>query len=478
MLKSNPKSKTDGPDPFDKKKLAEEAKKDQEKLEEAKRQQDRSKLQLQISNRERELDKLEAGLRVKEGFLVESKRKAEDAKKAVFLLDGQIKKQEGGSKYLNDTVVTEDKKETVSEAELAKIRSQIDLVEREKKLLEAKYNNSRSSLIDLERIISSLKSELDKAIYEADSSKKQRAAEETELNRKRTEKASLEQKYKSLEAESKQTVNRKFRVTKSVSQEGKKINEEKQELFLRKREVEELEANNQVVMREIGNLQREINRLTAELHQKESLLLETRRRVEDAKKAVFLLDGQIKKQEGGVSYLSQDASAEEAKTSTALLDLDRARAEGSSLERDISSLESKHSDNLRSQSDFEVRVNRLKDELRRVTTEADAFRKEAAKKEEEVAHKKMEEERLAQSYKNLEAVSKQIAGKQFGVKKSVQAETKSIKEEKQELFLRKRIAEQLERDLAAAIQVLTMLNRDKDAKEREIANLKRERDQI
>ena len=118
MLNNNLKNKTGDVDPFNKKKLAEEAKRDQARIQEVQRQQERNKLQLEIDNRKREIDKLSLDLRTKENLLIEAKRKSDEAKKTAFLFEGKIKQQKGSVDYLEQKVSAQEGREASAEAEL------------------------------------------------------------------------------------------------------------------------------------------------------------------------------------------------------------------------------------------------------------------------------------------------------------------------------------------------------------------------
>lgn len=284
-------------DPFDKKKLAEEARLDNIKIQEDKRQVEKNKIQLQISNKERELVRLEQNLRLKQTQFEAAKRKVEEAKKAAFLLAGQIKKEEGGVSYLEAEASTHDSRAVASGASLQEVQADLLREERERQVLELKYradqallrdldmkaqkNSTNQSdqergLRDLEIRISKLKNELSlllaesdkirnslqseesiKITTETDTLKKEIAEIERTLESKRSGIVVLEQKIKGLELGTKQVIGERTRVAKNVQAKTKEIKGKNSQLFTANRLVEQLERDNAGALRVLADLKRD-----------------------------------------------------------------------------------------------------------------------------------------------------------------------------------------------------------------------------
>jgi chromosome segregation ATPase len=284
-------------DPFDKKKLAEEARLDAVKIKEDKRKQEQDKIQLQISNRERELARLEQDLRLKESQFMVAKKKAEDARKDAFLLAGQIKKDEGGASYLEAEASLHDSRAVASEASLQEVQADLLRKERERQALELTYRNMQTSLRDLdlksqkisakqgdgerslrdlEIRISKLKTELSllvaesdkvrsslqsdesvKIATESDSLRKEILDIERGLDLKRSEITALEQKIKGLELGTKQVIGERARVSKDVQIKTKEIKGKNSQLFTANRLVEQLERENTLAQKTLADLRRD-----------------------------------------------------------------------------------------------------------------------------------------------------------------------------------------------------------------------------
>ncbi len=244
-------------DPFNKKKLAEEAKRDQERIKEAQRQREKSDLQLKINNLERELSRQVIDLRTKENLFSDSKRKLEDLNRGVFLIEGNIKKQEGGIGYLNNQLSSQEYKTAASESELEKIKTSLSSAQREKNTLEAEYNRDTALVSELETKISRLKAELDKIIMEDDTAKKELAKVEAEIRNKKSETEKLNQALRSVEMGSGQLVGEKARLSRDVQANEREIKKEKEDLLFKKRAVEQLERSNETFTQELAKLKRD-----------------------------------------------------------------------------------------------------------------------------------------------------------------------------------------------------------------------------
>jgi chromosome segregation protein len=263
-------------DPFNKKKLAEEAKKDQERIKEAQKQREKNDLQIKINNLERDLSRQTIDLRTKENLFFDSKRKLDDLNRAIFLLEGNIKKQEGGVGYLNDQLSSQEYKTNISESELEKIKTNLSSAQREKNTLESEYNRDTAVVNELEAKISRLKSELDKIITEDDMAKKELAKVEAKIRNKKSETEKLNQTLRSVEIGSGQLVGEKARVAKAVQSEQVEIKKEKEDLLFKKRVVEQLERSNETFTQELAKLKRD-------KEQKEREITDLKRKKEEIK---------------------------------------------------------------------------------------------------------------------------------------------------------------------------------------------------
>jgi len=244
-------------DPFNKKKLAEEAKRDQERIKETQKQREKNDLQMKIDGLERDLSRQVIDLRTKENLFFDSKRKLEDLNRAIFLLEGNIKKQESGVGYLNDQLSSQEYKTNTSESELEKIKTNLSSAQREKNILEAEYNRDTALVNELEAKISRLKTELDKIIVEDEAAKKELAKVEAKIRNKKTETEKLSQNLRGLETGSGRLVGEKERLSRDVQANEREIKKEKEDLLFKKRVVEQLERSNETFTQDLAKLKRD-----------------------------------------------------------------------------------------------------------------------------------------------------------------------------------------------------------------------------
>jgi chromosome segregation ATPase len=254
---SNSKVKTGDVDPFNKKKLAEEARRDQEKIKKDQAETERRKLQLQIDNLERELVRFTTGLKTKENLLSDAKRKAEEAKTAIFLLDNQIKKDKGSLSYLNAEVATHDTRTNVIESDLEKTRSQITTVEKDKATLEAEYNKDKLALDDLTKKMDKLKEELAKMLTETKVLEKEVDEDQEAVKRKESEKNRLTLASKNIEMSTKQVSGAGLRISKDTESKEREIKKGEQDLFLKKRAADQLASQAEDMARDLTKLEQE-----------------------------------------------------------------------------------------------------------------------------------------------------------------------------------------------------------------------------
>jgi len=279
MLNNNFKNNTvrnsDPNDLFNKKKLAEDAKRENAKREEIQKQQEKSKLQMQISNLERELVRLNTDLNVKNNFLSDLQKKKIDAEKNVSLLEGQIKKQEGTLGYLGQEAFGQDISVKASEADLQKTKDELAAAEREVKSFELEYQKDKDNYADLEARVNTLREELVKFEQQALSVKREVTGDETQISTAKSKRERLTQALSNMMNNAKQALFGKTKIGQKEQAEEKKIKDEQQEVFLKKRIAEQLEQQKQVVARELDKLKRDKEakeREVAELKRKRDMI--------------------------------------------------------------------------------------------------------------------------------------------------------------------------------------------------------------
>jgi chromosome segregation ATPase len=201
---------------------------------------------------------------------------------------------------------------------------------------------------------------------------------------------------------------------------------------------------------EIENDKRDLARLTRDLTAKQAKLIDLKSKAERAEKELFSSQGKIKQKAGGIGYLRDEMAVHENKEMSHQADL----------------------------AGLEQQISRLEDELAKLTTQADALRKEQMQIEADIARKTGEMKNLEQAHRSLEQDSKQVANSKSQVAKSVSAEEREIKKTEQEIFLQKRTAEGLAGDARDLELDITRLNKEKVDKERAIRDLEVKRDAL
>ncbi|MGB8815864.1 MAG: hypothetical protein WCC74_01300 [Minisyncoccia bacterium] len=216
MLNNNTKTSLND-NIFDKKKLVEEAKRDNENIKNAQKQREKNVLILKVSNLKQDITRLRMEMRSKEIRLNDFKKSIILSKQIVSELGFKIKKEEGDLNFLKFGLESQNTK------------------------------------------ASSLKSELDKLKINADSLKKEIQKIEIELQNKKTELSSIDQRTRFLETEMKKIPKNEDKKVDIKKGEKEKI---EAELVFKKRQISDFE-------REEKNVSEEINKLGSSISQKE-----------------------------------------------------------------------------------------------------------------------------------------------------------------------------------------------------------------
>jgi chromosome segregation ATPase len=254
---SNSKVKTGDVDPFNKKKLAEEARRDQEKIKKDQTETERRKLQLEIDNLERELIRFTGGLQTKKNLLLSARRKVEEAKTAIFLLEKQIKENEGSLGYLKVEVATHDTRTNAIESDLEKTRSQITTVEKDRAMFEAEYNKDKLALDDLTKKMDKLKEELARMLIETKVLEKEVDEDQEAVKRKESEENRLTLASKNIEMSTKQVSGAGLRISKDTESKEREIKKAEQDLFLKKRAADQLASQAEDMARDLTKSEQE-----------------------------------------------------------------------------------------------------------------------------------------------------------------------------------------------------------------------------
>ncbi len=138
-------------DPFNKAKLADEAKKDQEMISLAKRQRDKSVLQMQTSNRKKELERAQMELRSKETKLSLLKSDILVSKRLLVSIRAELQKEENAVSSGANSLTAEAEAKNSSQKNLDNIKTKIENLSREEVTLKSEVQRKKKELEDLER---------------------------------------------------------------------------------------------------------------------------------------------------------------------------------------------------------------------------------------------------------------------------------------------------------------------------------------
>jgi hypothetical protein len=265
---TNPKNKTGDVDSFNKKKLADEAKREKDSIRKSQQDQAKRKLQIRIDNLTRELNQFLSNLRIKEAQLTSLKREVDRAKKETLLFREQKIKTEVAAKNLAVESEVDKNLADSSEKKLADKQTEEALKKREITDLEFKYNTDQAMLTELDKKIDWLKYEL------ADLLTKRRSLERTVVEQgkviriKKEEEKMLKQDRQILQVGAEQNIKTKKYKTKDAESKKRDFERNEQELVLKERLVERLEMNADQIQKELDKLkddktakEREINEL-------------------------------------------------------------------------------------------------------------------------------------------------------------------------------------------------------------------------
>lgn len=224
MLYSNSssKNKTGDQDPFDRKKLAREAEADALRIKAVQKDQNRRKLQLQIDNYKREMDRLTMGLRAKQLKQADLKRDLEIKRRALFVLETQIKQKEGGLGYLNSG--------QVSPSQENEIKTKLSALEAKRISLGAEIAKIKKEISEREILLSNKTGEMNK----------------------------VEQEIKNSNTQSEQISSVASKVNREVSLKKKDIEKSTQERLFKKGLEEEKERELELLNQEVSRLEREL----------------------------------------------------------------------------------------------------------------------------------------------------------------------------------------------------------------------------
>jgi len=201
---------------------------------------------------------------------------------------------------------------------------------------------------------------------------------------------------------------------------------------------------------QIDSRKRELDRLSLDVKNKEARLNELKLKLDQAKRLQFVLKGQLKQKEGGVDYLKDQAQTEEGRVMTSSAELNQAKINLASAEREIPTLEA----------------------------QAHILQTELAEVQAKIEHQKVLVSKLDQDYRSLEANSKHTVNTKTRTVQATQSKKKELEKEAQEITFKNRQIEEWERDEKVMSQEITRLARDRDSKQRELKDLEIKRDQI
>lgn len=254
MLIGNNKNKIGDPDPFNKRKLAEEARRDQARIKADQVDQSKRRIQLQVDNLTRELSRLISDLRLKENQLLDLKRKADSLKRGTALTQGQMEQTEHLVKTLSSEVEAE---ENIAEATQSKLQAaKAKAVGKVKEVadFEFKYNNDRARLAELEKKINWLKYELANLVAEEKGVERVVVEDEKEIRNKKEEMKRVEQERQALESNLGTGQKKEANVVREVDSKKREAERVRQEVVLNKRNFEQLEREAEAMVREIAKL--------------------------------------------------------------------------------------------------------------------------------------------------------------------------------------------------------------------------------
>ncbi|MFA6227362.1 MAG: hypothetical protein WC631_02720 [Candidatus Paceibacterota bacterium] len=273
MLNDNRKTLPND-NPFDKRRLAEEARRDSENIRKAQIQRDKSTLSLQVGNRKQELERLKLDLRNRETKLNGLRNNIALFKRGILELETEINRGESEILSLKSKATSQVRNVGVPKADLDKVRRKVESAknERQREELELNREEIQSSAVakriaDLERELSMARSEFERLKRDITDKERDLATEESEIER-------LEAEYRSEEAEN----SRKIMPDKTVGNlfltKNKDLERLKSDLIAKERQRDNSEMEDKTLVGEVDRLrsaiadkEREINALNTKISQ-------------------------------------------------------------------------------------------------------------------------------------------------------------------------------------------------------------------
>jgi chromosome segregation ATPase len=422
IYNTNPKNKTGDVDPFNKKKLAEEAAKDEEIRKAVQRDQEKRKIQLQIDNLDTELTQTKSSLTTKTRLLADLKIKLDAAKEEISKLELQIKGQKDEVNNKNSNVLSEENKGASTESELNKIRVKIQTAEREKRLLEDKYSQDKINFDGFNRTVEAIKIELARKTAEVNSLRGDVRQEENEVSRKKLDRV------------------------RSVQDKKTEGNKTSQTLSLKKREDDEMKREEQRLIREIDKFKRELEKITTALRLKEELLVDIKSKIDQNRGLIAVLEKESSLLRGGLNE----------------------REEGNGLE-------ARYIRDKKSLADLEIEIDKLNSKLAETIRNMALLKSKITEGESELINKRNDTEKLEELYRKLKTELGQKTNKVGEIAKNIQIEEGQIKGEDQKLSQRKTVIKQLSDVFTKINQEVINLNNELVSKGKKIEELKRKK---
>jgi chromosome segregation protein len=179
-------------DPFNKAKLAEAAKRDQEMIALAKKQREKSDLQMQSSNRKKELERIQIELRSKETKLSLLERDILASKRLLASIRAELQKEESAVSSGANSLTSESEAKNSSQKALDKIKGEIETTRRQEMALESDEEKKKRVLEEEERKVKQLQDEIARLNAQVQNDKRVLV----DLDRKETENRNLEVRLK------------------------------------------------------------------------------------------------------------------------------------------------------------------------------------------------------------------------------------------------------------------------------------------
>ncbi|MCX6717494.1 MAG: hypothetical protein NTU76_02370 [Candidatus Taylorbacteria bacterium] len=246
-------------DPFNKVKLAEEAKRDQEMIALAKRQREKTDLQMQSSNRKNELVKAQTELRSKETRLSLLERDILASKRLLVSIKAELQKEENAVSSGANSLTSEADAKNSSQKTLDKIKGEIETARKQERVLESDEEKRKRELEEEERKVKQLQDEIARLNTKVQNDKRTLI----DLDRKETENRNLEIRLKQelTKTESGIKISEQDSLTtkKQAEAKRKKIEELKTKLLEQERLSTKFDTELKTISADIAKLKNEVN---------------------------------------------------------------------------------------------------------------------------------------------------------------------------------------------------------------------------